>query len=258
MARIGIVGSSFSQGSQPYFKEIIKKYNPKILGKDKKTLPFEKHLKNYFPNFEFFNFSESGQGSERYLENILYLHKLHNIKYLLVENVEDRSQNTTDRYLEIHKEILEEIIFDSSKRKYYAEKFSIENYKGTKVSVINKNINFFNDRSTMLTEIPSKKVNNWIEVQNYLHLKSTMVKILGVKNIENAETLCEILGIKTIHWSHRQEKYFRNDRGLSVKSHIAHNWGTFEQYSSDGTHCNDYAVDKLCQEYFKPLIENVL
>jgi hypothetical protein len=255
MARIGIIGSSFSQGGQPYYKNIKKKYRPTVMGQNNCTLFFDEHLKKHLPQHDFFNVALSGRGSERFLDNIINLKKLYNIDAVLIENIEDRRHNIIFNNLPVQEEILKNIEKNSHFRSYYSEKFSLEHYLDS--SIANKNSKDV-IIGTILESIPIKKVKNWLDVQFVIYLTDNMNKILGVKNVENTESLCKILEIKTIHWSHRQENYFRNDFGVSAKSYIEKNWGSFEQYSSDGTHCNDHAVDKLCQEYFKLLIENVL
>ena len=62
MYKIGIVGGSFAQGKQ------------EINNTAKFTKPFEWHLKNAMPNYEFINLRSSGTGSERYLSCILELY----------------------------------------------------------------------------------------------------------------------------------------------------------------------------------------
>jgi hypothetical protein len=176
---------------------------------------------------------------------------------VLIENIEDRRHNIIFNELSNQDKILKDIESDSHFRSYYSEKFSLENYLGLGSSIMHRNPNDIKIK-TVLENVPVKKIKNWLDVQFMIYGTDVMNKILGVKNVENAESLCKMIGIKTIHWSHRPEKSFRNDFGTSAKAYIMHNWGEFEQYSSDGTHCNDYAVDKLCQEYFKPLIESVL
>lgn len=257
MARIGIVGSSFSQGNQPYYKNIIKKYKPNIMGKNDYTLFFDEHLKKHLPQHDFFNVASSGRGSERFLDSIIHLKKLYNIDAVLIENIEDRRHNIMFYELSKQDNILKDIESDSHFRSYYSEKFSLENYLGLSRTIMYRNPNDVKI-DTVIENVPVKKIKNWLDVQFMIYGSDVMNKILGVKNVENTESLCEMLGIKTIHWSHREQRYFRNDFDTSVKTYIEQNWGAFEQYSSDGCHCNDYAVDKLCQEYFKPLIESVL
>lgn len=257
MANIGIIGSSFSQGNQQYHSNIKKKYNPNIMGKDNCTLFFDEHLKKYLPQHNFFNVALSGRGSERFLDSIINLKKLHNIDAVLIENIEDRRHNIIFNNLPAQSKILTNINTDSHFRSYYSERFSLENYLDLDSSIANKAPEYISTE-TILENVPIKRVKNWLDIQFMIYSRDIMNKILGVKNVENTESLCKILEIKTMHWSHRQEKYFRNDFGTSVKAYILENWGSFEQYSSDGLHCNDYAVDRLCQEYFKPLIESVL
>lgn len=248
MARIGIIGSSFSEGNQPY--------TPRPIKGDKNTLRFEVHLKNHMPGHDFFNLSHSGQGSERFLENTVLLKDKYNIDILLVENIEDRSQNKLHCNLDEQWNILRDIEKNPQLRKSYAEELTAGNYKNIWTSVFN---NYLDPKNTLLKDVPLKKVKNWIDVQSYIYYKDIMLKLLGMKHVENTITLCDLLGIKPVHWSQRHEACFLNDNGLGVREYIAQNWkGSWSKYTSDGTHCNDEAVDRLCVEYYKPIIENAL
>lgn len=242
MARIGIVGSSFSEGHQPYSDQ-----------EGKYTLRFQEHLKKYFPQHEFINTAISGRGSDRYLENIINLKSVYNIDILLLENVEDRSQNYLHCNFDIQKEILDDIATNKESRRFYAEKFSLENYKNLWVTPF-RELN----RKTLLNKVPSRMAKHWVDVHSYMYFHDEMRQVYGVKHVENSVQLCKFLNIIPIHWSQRQAPYFLNDFGISARGYIESNWGPFENYSCDGTHSNDYAVDRLCQEYYKPLIENVL
>lgn len=248
MARIGIVGSSFSEGNQPY--------TPWRSKGAKNTLRFQEHLKNHLPEHDFFNFAYSGQGSERFLENTLVLKDKYDIDILLIENIEDRSQNRVHYNLKEQWKILTDIQENPESRKFYAEKFSSGNYKHIWNSIYN---NYFDPENTLLHDVPKRKVRNWIDVQSYIFYKDIMLKILGVKHIENTIKLCNFLNIKPVHWSQRHEACFLNDNGLGVRKYIENSWkGSWSKYTCDGTHCNDKAVDRLCKEYYKPILENVL
>lgn len=249
MARIGIIGSSFSEGHQPYLKH-------KIVDR-KHTLRFEVHLKNHMPEHDFFNLALSGQGSERFLENTILLKDKYNIDILLIENIEDRSHNRLWVDPNNHREMLADIEQNPERRKFYTELLSSQDCRSMCTSIFN---NYLNHKNTLLEQVPVKKVKNWVDVQSYIFYKDVMLKLLGIKNVENTVKLCNFLNITPVHWSQRHESCFLNDNGLGVREYINQNWkGKFEvKHSSDGTHCNDEAVDRLCKEYYKPILENVL
>lgn len=247
---IGIIGSSFSEGNQPY----LGRYKNKR--KAKNTHRFEYHLNNYYPNVEFINVAKSGKGSERFVHNVIHLKEQFDITHLLIESIEDRRlnhlQNNTRECTELFNKLRrdKELINETVKDLSLGVPFSGH--------IIHQNAKTLDTNDTALHGIPKKKIGNYIDVISYHFHKDMSSKIYGLMNVENTVKICKLLGIKPIHWSQRSDGLFYNDFGKSVLEHM-NTWDKhFSKCSSDGLHCNDYAVDRLCQEYFKVIIDRAL
>ena len=247
---IGIVGSSFSQGGQPYTKRYKNKNGSAF------TLPFENHLNKYYPDIKFINVAKSGKGSERYVHNIIHLKEHFNVTHLLLENIEDRTLNHIQTETKKCKEFLEEISQDKSRWKEVAKDFSLgDPFLG---QLIGRDIKTFDASDTALEGVTTKRLKHYFSVIDYHFHADKSAKLYGLRNVENTVKLCKLLGIRPIHWSHRSHPVFRNDFGMGVLKFMSTWKRQFSTYSCDGTHCNDYAVDKLSQEYFKVIIDRAL
>lgn len=245
---IGIVGSSYSQGNQPYISK------DKILSY---TKSFEEHLKNYYPDIKFINVSFSGKGSERYLHNLIHLKEDFDITHLLIENIEDRSINHINLNHHLVFNLYNQLWKDPSLKEKIIKSTSLTSDYSS--SIINRKPTSDILYKSTLNGVPIKKVKNFVDVLSYKFHRDYSLKIFGFRNVENTIKLCNILKVKPINWSHRPGELFYNDFGISVKEYIEKNWsGKFEEYSCDGTHCNDYAIDRLCKEYFKVIIDRAL
>lgn len=254
--KIGIIGTSHSQGRQPFTngltKEEIKNF---WVNKDSKfTKPFEEHLHNAMPEYHFYNLAASGRGSERYLECVVQLKKKYDIDALLLEIGADRTANTFYRCEHKMQQWEKELIENPKKIDQFIDEFFEQN--GLYTCSINK---VFDDQDNgILNGVPESKLKVWRQIQSIIFQQSSQIRLLGMKTIKQTYDLCNILNIKVIPWNFR----ITDINVIPVTQQVPFNiWmannGLGNNYC-DGHHGDDIAYEKGSKEYFKPIIETAL
>ena len=254
--KIGIIGSSHSQGRQPITngltKEEIKNF---WVNKDSKfTKPFEKHLHNAMPNYQFYNLAASGRGSERYLECVVQLKKKYNIDALLLELGADRTANTFYRCEHKMQQWEKHLL----KNPYDIDNFVNEFFEQNGLYTCSINKVFDDQDNGILNGVPESKLQPWRQIQSIIFQESAQVRLLGMKNIKQTYDMCKMLGIKVIPWNFR----ITDINVIPVKESVPFNiWmenNNLGDNYCDGWHGDDTAYEKGAKEYFKPIIETVL
>lgn len=251
MARIGMIGTSHTQGWQPVLSKKVK-HKDFYHQTDKQFTKFlDEHLSTAMPEHEFFNLGKSGRGTERYLESIVYLKKKYNIDFLLLEYAENRKNNSFCRSEDILKQQLHSLIENKSNIDLLVEDIICNNEKY--VASIN---NLYNEVTGILERVPFKKVKSWKQVCAVQFYDSLEPRILGLKDIQQSYDLCEMLDIKVVPWSfYISDNILKNKNVFNNflnKTNIDKN-----MYYCDGFHASDVAYEKGCREFFKPLIDAI-
>lgn len=223
--RIGIVGTSFSQGQAPIGSHFTK--------------PLEYHLMNAMP-YEFYNTAASGRGTERYLSCIVHLKQKYSIDAVLLEYATNRSANSY--WINETEETgdLNDII--ENNKEYVG---SINNINNTTKGVPNR--------------FSKRDIRAWKQISESLFYESLGTRIQGINDIKQSWDLCEMLNIKVIGWE------FKNNHILFKKNFVPfttwmklHCTTPQENWYCDGTHASDSVYEQGAEEYFKPLIVDVL
>lgn len=254
--KIGIIGTSHSQGRQPctngLTKDEIKNFwqnkNSKF------TKPFEDHLQNAMPECDFFNLAASGRGSERYLECVVQLKKKYNIDALLLEISADRTANTFYRCEHKMQQWEKDLLKNPNNIDNFIDEFFNQN--GLYTCSVNK---VFDDQDNgILNNVPESKLKIWRQIQSIIFQQSAQIRLLGMKSIKQTHDMCKMLNIKVIPWNFR----ITDINVIPINESIPFNeWmeknGLGNNYC-DGWHGDDIAYSRGAKEYFKPLIETNL
>jgi len=248
MARIGMIGTSHTQGCQPVLSKKVKHKDFYQLETKKFTKYLDEHLKKSMPEHDFFNLGKSGRGTERYLESIVYLKKKFDIDFLLLEYAENRKNNAFYCSEIILEERLLALIKDKSTIDLLVEDIIANNEKY--VTSINS---LYNEVSGILESIPVKKVKHWKEVCAVQFYDSLEPRILGLKDIQQSYDLCKMLDIKVVPWTFYKSDDILNTNNIFNKFLNKTNIDKNMQYC-DGFHASNIAYEKGSDEFFKPLI----
>lgn len=254
--KIGIVGTSHSQGYQPYTnglsKEEIKSFWQNKNSKFTKS--FEHHLQTAMPMYKFINLAASGRGSERYLECVVHLKKQHNIDALLLEISADRTANTFYRceqkmsYWEKH------LLEHPNDIDIFINEFF--NNNGIYTCSINK---VFDDNDNgILNNIPENKLSVWRQIQSIIFQESAQVRLLGMKQLKQTYDLCNMLDVKVIPWNFRVTDISVIPLKQNMPFNVWMHTNGLENNYCDGWHGDDVAYAKGAKEYFMPLIKSYL
>ena len=254
--KIGIIGSSHSQGRQPVTngltKEEIKNfwYNKN----SKFTKPFQDHLKTVMPEHEFINLAASGRGSERYLECVVQLKTKYNVDAILLEIGADRTANTFYRCESKMSDWEKHLLKQPQDIDKFIDEFFVEN--GHYTCSINK---VFEDGDNgILNGIPETKLSIWRQIQSIIFQESAQVRLLGMKNIKQTYDLCKLLDIKVIPWNFRVTDISVIPLKQNMPFNVWMHKNGLENNYCDGWHGDDVAYAKGAKEYFMPLIESYL
>lgn len=226
--KIGIIGTSHSEGNIQY------------TGSVNRTLPFEKHLSNAMPNYDFINLAKAGRGSERYLECIVTAKDKYNVDAILIEYAADRTSNnywyneSAIKKLTDAKKIANEIIEDT--HCYIRSLQGIEK-----------------DNEGILKNIPQKKFKTFKEVNSIIFRESKYVNTMGIKNVYQCLQLCKLLDIKFIPWEYTYTKFpIKRKYVKTMLQYIKDN--DLQHEVCDGYHSNDKVYNLAAYDLFKPLI----
>lgn len=249
MARIGIVGSSFSQGGdmQP------------IEGSDEEweliNHPFEYTLEYYNPQHQFFNAAMSGRGSERFLNNLLHLKDRYDITHLLIEIIQNRSVNYFWYKEEQYKNDLNNWT-DDMVYKYSVE----EDYEH--LASMNKPQDYAINQS-LYKDFSKKDIQTMADLSAYSLYRSAHLDLLAVRDVKNTIKLCEMIGVKPICWSFKMHTaqfaphIFNEmiDAPDHLVSFIEKNGLSYVDNTCDGLHLNKTLQMWAAEFYFTPLFE---
>ena len=252
--RIGIIGTSHSQGQQPYTNGMSKdKLRHYWKQKDTKfTKCLGDHLHNAMPENEFINFASSGRGTERYIGSVIQLKKQYNIDAVLMELSADRTANTYYKWEEKFTEWEKTIPVDDTMKHFNQDWYEKH---GSYTGSINS---LFGDPMGILEGIPSNTLTAWKDVQKILFQESASVRVCGIGHMLQTIDLCNMLGIRIIPWEFRP---------IHIKNLITTYDINFVDWMCeqglqdclcDGWHADDEAYTQGAQKYFKPIIDKFL
>lgn len=233
--KIGIVGSSYSMGSQlynnPYYEEeTLNKLRTKALLPIFQKISYEE----YDNGEEFFSMAKSGQGTEQYLSHIIFLKKKYSINILLLEIVENREDRLLKHEDNFYKKCMKlksaDVLFDT------IYEYDI-NYEGSYTS------------DTGL--LPLKRYN-----------------FFSWKDIITSIELCKLLNIKLILWCYNSifdlgeyhKKFLTNcniiyfGKQFYAKEYFIRKHRAHDKIFCDRDHLSDEQNEELVRDFLLPAI----
>ena len=229
--KIGIMGSSHSYGHNHY-------------GTEQETENFVTTLNRYMPNYEFINTAISATGSERFFECLVYLKEHHNVKYILIESVEDRRHKLLrNPNLKFNKDDFE--LWIKARNYIYTNNVDCEKFD-----------NIFNG-------IPKSVTTRWLQVNTVLSNMYHRFSVeQGIVNIECVEKICKYANIVPVWWSY-QSFPGRKSSHETIKSAYDYfekhkDWPKKIFIGPDGGHLTQECQDILVRDYINPMIEKAV
>ena len=210
--KIGIMGSSHSYGCNHF-------------GTPQETEHVVTTLNRYMPDYEFINTAVSGTGSERFFECLVYLKEHYNVKYILIESVEDRR----------HK------LLRGSNSKLNKDDFELWINDQNYIHTNNVNCENFDE---VFNDIPKKLKTKWLQVNSFVSAMYHKFSIKqGIVNIDCVEKMCKYANIVPIWWSYQPYSgrksshetiksvydYFEKHKGWTEKKFIGPDGGHLTQ-----------------------------
>lgn len=238
--RIGIVGTSHSQGAQPIapdLEQFYKSTNRRF------TQPLEQHLRAAMPDYEFYNMAASGRGTERYLSCIVHLKQKYSIDAVLLEYANNRSANSY-------------WIHPSTETKNI-EQFS-EDYIENNQAYIGS-INTLTKISKGIPNQFSKREQNaWRKISESIFYETGSARLQGQNDIKQAWDLCDQLGITVVAWEFTNYYIPYRKNFLPFKSWMHTTDIDKADWFCDGHHASNSMYRLGAYEYFKPLVMDAI
>lgn len=228
---IGIVGSSFSVGCH---------HNPKT-GENNLAAPFESWLVKYLPEYSYYNSACSGKGTELYLDKIVYLKEKHDVDFILMELVNNRSMLNVKS---------QDYDLTNVSSDVYKDSASIwEHVRG-----ITQPINYDTFGSKREFDI-------WKRVQEQIAYNENAFEFWGILDCQQAIKLCKMLNIGVITWQKSFD--FREHIDTDVKFDEYPNAHEYyisryseEEILCDHVHFNDTINEEMIRDFIVPAIKS--
>lgn len=240
--RIGIIGTSHSQGRQPYTNNLKEFF--KLDPADRSyTEPLEYHLKRAMPEHEFFNVACSGRGTERYLSCITHLKNTYSVQAILMEYNANREPNAY-----WSNETVSPYIFDVDKHKFVKD--YIEN-NSKYISSINGPTQVFG----VPEKLSRREIQAWKDMCALLFHDSKGTRLRGLVDIQQSWDLCKLLDIAVIPWEFKNHSININRNFMPFIGWLTTTDIPKDQWYCDGHHATDSILERAAVEYFKPLVD---
>ena len=228
---IGIVGSSFSVGCH---------HNPKT-DENNLAAPFESWLVKYLPEYSYHNSACSGKGTELYLDKIVYLKEKHDVDFILMELVNNRSMLNVKS---------QDYDLTNVSSDVYKDSTSIwEHVRG-----ITQPINYDTFGSKREFDI-------WKRVQEQIAYNENAFEFWGILDCQQAIKLCKMLNIGVITWQKSFD--FREHIDTDVKFDEYPNAHEYyisryseEEILCDHVHFNDTINEEMIRDFIVPAIKS--
>ena len=228
---IGILGSSFSVGCH---------HNPKT-GENNLAAPFESWLVKYLPEYSYHNSACSGKGTELYLDKIVYLKEKHDVDFILMELVNNRSMLNVKS---------QDYDLTNVSSDVYKDSASIwEHVRG-----ITQPINYDTFGSKREFDI-------WKRVQEQIAYNENAFEFWGILDCQQVIKLCKMLNIGVITWQKSFD--FREHIDTDVKFDEYPNAHEYyisryseEEILCDHVHFNDSINEEMIRDFIVPAIKS--
>ena len=241
MARIGIVGSSFSQGGDG--RNVDGEYV-------RYTDYLHEYLQNEITEHSFYNAARAGRGTERYLNNVIHLKERYEISHLLIEVIQNRSVN----YFWYNEEQYDKDLAEWDD--YNSYKYSVLEDDDI-VTYVNGAKNNYFEKSIFL-DFSKNDLQKWQDISAYSLYKSSHLRVLAARDITNTVKLCKMLNIVPIKWSFNMRinfDCFKIDAEYELVECMENNGISYKDNTCDGLHLNDFGHRWAVKNYFTPLFE---
>lgn len=243
--KLGIIGSSFSVGSQkdPDTNVVLAK-------------PFE----SWFGDLNIINSACAGKGTELYLNKVLYLKKQHNIDTLLMEVINNRSMLNVKTQMNSYKVIWEESNIDNIINDVYKNSSSMFKYQ----RYLHQDIDYKNFGT-------EKQFKIWKQYQESIAADYTMNEFWALCDIKQTIDLCKLLGIRVITWAYRwhmeqipvfesvikNAEYIKFDNSFNAYDYYENKYGK-ENIRCDLDHFNDEINEEMIRDFILPKLKKGL
>ena len=228
---IGILGSSFSVGCH---------HNPET-GENNLAAPFESWLVKYLPEYTYHNSACSGKGTELYLDKIVYLKEKHDVDFILMELVNNRSMLNVKS---------QDYDLTNVSNDVYKDSWTIWEY----VRGITQPIHYENF-------ISKREFDNWKRVQELIAYNENAFEFWGILDCQQAIKLCKMLNIGVITWQKSFD--FREHIDTDVKFDEYPNAHEYyisryseEEILCDHVHFNDSINEEMIRDFIVPAIKS--
>lgn len=238
--RIGIIGTSHSQGIQPYSTNLKQFYQS---DEKKFTKPLEYHLQAAMPEYKFYNVAASGRGTERYLSCIVHLKQKYSVDAVLLEYANNRTANSYWIHPSTETENIKQFSEDyiENNREYIG---SINNLSGIGLGIIN--------------QFSKHEQNAWRKISKAIFYETGSARLQGINDIKQAWDLCDQLDITVVAWEFTNYYITYRKNFLPFKSWMHTTDTDKDNWFCDGHHANDKMYKLGAHEYFKPLIVDAI
>ena len=234
--RIGIIGTSHSQGQQPYTDNLkdFFKLDPAVRTY---TKPLEYHLKRAMPEHEFYNVACSGRGTERYLSCITHLKNTYSVQAILMEYSANRETNAYWSNETVSKDNFNVKDYIENNSKY--------------ISSINGPTQVFG----VPEQLSRREIQAWKDMCALLFHDSQGTRLRGLVDIQQSWDLCELLNITVIPWEFKNHSININRNFMPFIGWLNTIGIPEDQRYCDGHHATDSILERAAVEYFKPLVD---
>ena len=228
---IGILGSSFSVGC----------HHNSETGENNLAAPFESWLVKYLPEYSYHNSACSGKGTELYLDKIVYLKEKHDVDFILMELVNNRSMLNVKS---------QDYDLTNVSSDVYKDSASIwEHVRG-----ITQPINYDTFGSKREFDI-------WKRVQEQIAYNENAFEFWGILDCQQTIKLCKMLNIGVITWQKSFD--FREHVDTDVKFDKYPNAHEYyisryseEEILCDHVHFNDSINEEMIRDFILPAIKS--
>ena len=228
---IVILGSSFSVGC----------HHNSETGENNLAAPFESWLVKYLPEYSYHNSACSGKGTELYLDKIVYLKEKHDVDFILMELVNNRSMLNVKS---------QDYDLTNVSSDVYKDSASIwEHVRG-----ITQPINYDTFGSKREFDI-------WKRVQEQIAYNENAFEFWGILDCQQAIKLCKMLNIGVITWQKSFD--FREHIDTDVKFDEYTNAHEYyisryseEEILCDHVHFNDSINEEMIRDFIVPAIKS--